>query len=257
VNSNTSRKSNKALLTKSFLLISLTIILAAFFAINDFTEKITSESLKEIKKNKYPLNEQEINYLKEVSQKVGFPSEKGYGDSPEVTRRELIQLLTIQDNRYQTCINEAFSLLQKKDPSRKLIKKLKSACTKRLTAIKLEDLKEKPFQRIEVKKYKKNLKSIKPTSDIYYHEIRNKTSETLEGPILYNDFLWTNSDAISSYINRKSRTETEKAIAAWNFLAKNYTKISPLSVPEEEHELMKYLAIYGYGICDDSARNFA
>jgi len=54
-----------------------------------------------------------------------------------------------------------------------------------------------------------------------------------------------------------AKTDRDKAIAIWRFLAENRYHFTPAHPSAELHDPVRFLNVYGYGFCDDSAANFA
>lgn len=52
-------------------------------------------------------------------------------------------------------------------------------------------------------------------------------------------------------------TDRDKAVALWRFLAENRYHFTPAHNSHELHDPVRFLNVYGFGFCDDSAANFA
>lgn len=92
----------------------------------------------------------------------------------------------------------------------------------------------------------------------YQYEIVNIGDQPANAPILYDRYLWNSVDnLIQSAGFLQIQDETDRAIAIWRFIAENRYHFYPVTEDAEEHDMIKYLSIYGYGLCDDTARALA
>lgn len=86
----------------------------------------------------------------------------------------------------------------------------------------------------------------------------NLSSETLLPALRLKDSPdLTSSDSILKSILKKEMTEEEKAIAIWKFLVDWRYHYYPAEGGHEVHDPIKFINVYGYGFCDDSAANFS
>lgn len=97
--------------------------------------------------------------------------------------------------------------------------------------------------------------NIDSNSRFYRYEIVNRGQRKQIGPILYQKTLWDSIEHIISS-NKWDEIEDElaRAKAVWRFLAENRYHFYPATGGVEEHDIVKYFSVYGYGFCDDSAR---
>lgn len=89
----------------------------------------------------------------------------------------------------------------------------------------------------------------------YQYAITNTGSTPAPMPILYAGVRWDSFDALMETSGLRAITdEVDRAIAVWRFVAAHRVHGQPVTEGDEEHDLIKYLACYGYGFCDDSAQ---
>jgi hypothetical protein len=94
-----------------------------------------------------------------------------------------------------------------------------------------------------------------PQLQRYRYQIINKGKKTVDGPILYQRYLWnTVRNLIKSAGFNSIDDELDKAKSIWRFVVENRYHFLPVTENDEEHDVIKYLSIYGYGFCDDTAR---
>jgi hypothetical protein len=67
---------------------------------------------------------------------------------------------------------------------------------------------------------------------------------------------WFTTGDILKEVLDAEMTDREKAIALWSFLKDNRYHDQPAHNDIETHDPVRYLNVYGYGFCDDSATNF-
>ena len=67
----------------------------------------------------------------------------------------------------------------------------------------------------------------------------------------------TSVDGMLKSILEPNMTDEQKALAIWQFLADWRHHYYPAEGGNEVHDPVKFINVYGYGFCDDSARNFA
>lgn len=68
---------------------------------------------------------------------------------------------------------------------------------------------------------------------------------------------WFSTPDILAGIFKPGMTDREKALAIWRFLVDNRYHDGPAHPGVEMHDPVRFLNVYGYGFCDDSAVNFA
>ena len=66
---------------------------------------------------------------------------------------------------------------------------------------------------------------------------------------------WFTIDEMMAEIVTPEMTDREKALAIWQFLVDNRYHDQPAHNDIELHDPVRYLNVYGYGFCDDSATN--
>ena len=87
------------------------------------------------------------------------------------------------------------------------------------------------------------------------YEITNKSERTLPAPILYTKDRWDSPEALVAQAGFNNITnEVERAVAIWRFVCEHRVFGDPPTEGKEEHDVLKFLGIYGYGFCDDTAR---
>jgi hypothetical protein len=64
---------------------------------------------------------------------------------------------------------------------------------------------------------------------------------------------WGTLESILAEVISPEMTEKEKAIAIWRFVQENSYHHDPAEGLDETHDPVRYLNVYGYGICDDSS----
>lgn len=97
-----------------------------------------------------------------------------------------------------------------------------------------------------------------PDTRHYQYEIVNEGKKSATGPILYQNVLWdTARHLVESGGFLSIEDEVERAKALWRFVAENRYHFWPVTESLEEEDVVKYLAVYGYGFCDDTARILA
>ncbi len=92
----------------------------------------------------------------------------------------------------------------------------------------------------------------------YQYTITNVSDAWAPMPILHAGPRWDRFDALLETSGlRNIADEVDRAIAVWRFIAERRVHGQPVTEGDEEHDLIKYLACYGYGFCDDSAQAVA
>ena len=92
----------------------------------------------------------------------------------------------------------------------------------------------------------------------YRYELINKSDHAMPAPILFQEDRWDTPAALVTQAGFTSTTdELERAVAIWRFVCPRRVFGDPPTEGSEEHDVLKFLAIYGYGFCDDSARALA
>jgi hypothetical protein len=87
------------------------------------------------------------------------------------------------------------------------------------------------------------------------YELFNKSDRTLPAPILYQGQRWDAApELVATAGFREIADELDRAVAIWRFVSEHREHALPVTQDEEEHDVVKYLALYGYGFCDDTAR---
>jgi len=90
------------------------------------------------------------------------------------------------------------------------------------------------------------------------YEITNKSERTLPAPILFGVDRWDSPEALVAQAGFKNiADEVERAVAIWRFVCAHRVFGDPPTEGKEEHDVLKFLGIYGYGFCDDTARAVA
>lgn len=129
----------------------------------------------------------------------------------------------------------------------------------------LSDLRSTTLDQRDIEVRNRYTQTLRPENSVqispfqfYRYEIRNLSSQSIKAPILYQNYRW---DAVTELIRsagfKDIPNETDRAIALWKFLSENRYHFYPVTEESEEHDIVKYLSIYGYGFCDDSARVLA
>jgi len=86
----------------------------------------------------------------------------------------------------------------------------------------------------------------------------NLSSRTLLPALRHKDWPdLTSTDGILKSILKKEMSDEEKAIAIWKFLVDWRYHYYPAEGGQEIHDPVKFINVYGYGFCDDSAANFS
>lgn len=67
---------------------------------------------------------------------------------------------------------------------------------------------------------------------------------------------WFSTGDILKEVLEESMSDRDKAVAIWSFLKDNRYHDQPAHNGIETHDPVRYLNVYGYGFCDDSATNF-
>lgn len=67
---------------------------------------------------------------------------------------------------------------------------------------------------------------------------------------------WSSTEAILEEILTQGMSDRDKALAIWSFIKDNRYHDSPAHRDIETHDPVRYLNVYGYGYCDDSATVF-
>ena len=90
------------------------------------------------------------------------------------------------------------------------------------------------------------------------YELTNTTDRTLPAPILFGADRWDSPEALVAQAGFKDiADEVERAVAIWRFVCAHRVFGDPPTEGKEEHDALKFLGIYGYGFCDDTARAVA
>jgi hypothetical protein len=88
----------------------------------------------------------------------------------------------------------------------------------------------------------------------YQYSIVNKGDQPARVPILYNDVLWNSTQHIVATSGlAEIENETDRALALWRFIIQNRYHYYPVTNAVEEVDVVKYLSVYGYGWCGESA----
>jgi len=87
--------------------------------------------------------------------------------------------------------------------------------------------------------------------------IKNTGSGNIQNPwiVLNGEKNWYNVDSILTEILGTETDPEKKAFLIWKFILLNRYHWSPAEGGSEIHDPTKYLNVYGYGFCDDSATN--
>jgi hypothetical protein len=97
--------------------------------------------------------------------------------------------------------------------------------------------------------------TLPPGAREYQYAIINQGPQPAAMPILFSSIRWDSFDALIETAGlRKIEDELDRAIAIWRFVAEHRVHGHPVTEGDEEHDLVKFLACYGYGFCDDSAQ---
>lgn len=96
------------------------------------------------------------------------------------------------------------------------------------------------------------------TPALYRYELTNVSDSSRLAPVVYARDRWDTPAAMVETAGFKAITdETERAIAIWRYVCPRRVFGDPPTEGTEEHDVLKFLACYGYGFCDDSARAVA
>ena len=88
----------------------------------------------------------------------------------------------------------------------------------------------------------------------YSYEIRNRSGKTVQGPILYKKYLWNSVPGLLKTAGFGAIPgELDRAKAIYEFLLQYHLHDYSPSEGDEEDDVVKYLAQYGYGLCDEAA----
>jgi hypothetical protein len=92
----------------------------------------------------------------------------------------------------------------------------------------------------------------------YRYELTNISDRTLVAPILFQQDRWDSAEALVAQAGFKAiPDEVDRAIAIWRYVCERRVFGDPPTEGSEEHDVLKFLGIYGYGFCDDTARAVA
>lgn len=92
----------------------------------------------------------------------------------------------------------------------------------------------------------------------FQYSIVNPTDTSIPMPILHTGIRWDIAEKIVETAGLPAiADEVDRAIAIWRFVAEHRYHAMPVTEGPEEHDLVKYLACYGYGFCDDTAQAVA
>ncbi len=92
----------------------------------------------------------------------------------------------------------------------------------------------------------------------YRYELTNQSDRALGAPILFRDDRWDSATELVIQAGFKEiPDEVERAVAIWRFVCPRRVFGEPPTEGLEEHDVIKFFALYGYGYCDDSARALA
>ncbi len=108
------------------------------------------------------------------------------------------------------------------------------------------------------------------TSDITYNihgtegihnrsvTITNTGTDIIVNPrlIVNSQKNWFSTNDILNEILTPNMTDRDKALSIWKFLVDNRYHDQPAHNDIEVHDPVRFLNVYGYGFCDDSATNF-
>lgn len=87
--------------------------------------------------------------------------------------------------------------------------------------------------------------------------IKNVGTDVVTNPrvVVNGKRRWFSVDEMMQEIVKPEMTDREKALAIWQFLVANRYHDQPAHNDIELHDPVRYLNVYGYGFCDDSATN--
>jgi hypothetical protein len=92
----------------------------------------------------------------------------------------------------------------------------------------------------------------------YRYELTNLSDHPQPAPIVFHDTRWDSAAELVAKAGFKEiPDEVERAVAIWRFVCPRRVFGEPPTEGPEEHDIIKFLALYGYGFCDDSARAVA
>jgi transglutaminase-like putative cysteine protease len=92
----------------------------------------------------------------------------------------------------------------------------------------------------------------------FRYELVNKSARDQPAPILFQKDRWdTVTDLVASAGFLSIPDEIDRAAAIWRYVCARRVFGEPVTEGDEEHDVIKFLALYGYGFCDDSARAVA
>lgn len=90
---------------------------------------------------------------------------------------------------------------------------------------------------------------------LYEYRIENVSDRLLAAPVLFNRLQWSSIGGLVETAGlRAIEDDTARAIASWRLIVENRYHFVPPSFGREMHDVLRLLAVYGYGYCDDSAR---
>ena len=89
----------------------------------------------------------------------------------------------------------------------------------------------------------------------YRYELTNKSDHPLPAPLLFRDDRWDSAAELVTKAGFKDiADEMERALAIWRFVCPRRVYGEPPTEGTEEHDVIKFFSLYGYGFCDDTAR---
>ncbi len=88
--------------------------------------------------------------------------------------------------------------------------------------------------------------------------IRNRGEDVVVNPrvVMNGKRDWFSTPSILEEALEPGMSKREKAVAIWKFLKDNRYHYTPAHDHIEVHDPVRFLNVYGYGFCDDSATNF-
>ncbi len=91
----------------------------------------------------------------------------------------------------------------------------------------------------------------------YLLALENSTEQTIKNIKAFSEIDTSSADSIVKHICANAKSDREKAEALWKFVIKKVKHWYPVTGDNECHDPVKLINIYGYGLCDDSARALA
>lgn len=129
----------------------------------------------------------------------------------------------------------------------------------------MNKLKGKKTFPVPDQKYKQVIKNAQMTYEIDVAEgvqnklvtIANVGQDVVKNPrvVVNGKRRWFRVDEMLGEIVKPGMSDREKALAIWQFLVEHRYHDQPAHNDIELHDPVRYLNVYGYGFCDDSATN--